>query len=95
MDPAQVKAQYGGQITLYGSLDVIDGLMQRDGPELDDYITRRFEIYAPGGGFIFNAGHFIQPDIPPERLIRAYRLVNDLARRYGTLSQRAVGAFNL
>jgi uroporphyrinogen decarboxylase len=85
MDPRQIKAQYGDRLTLYGSLDVIDGLMQYDGPELDDYITRRFEIYAPGGGFIFNAGHFIQPDIPVQRLIRAYRLANVLANSYGTL----------
>ena len=33
-------------------------------------------------GFIFNGGHFIQPDIPPMRLVRAYRLVNELAWKY-------------
>ena len=65
-----------------GSLDVIDGLLAYDGEELDEYITRRFAIYAPGGGFIFNGGHFIQPDIPPMRLVRAYRLVNELAKQY-------------
>ncbi len=83
MVPAEIKAQYGDRIALYGSLDVIDGLLKYDGAALEEYITRRFEIYAPGGGFIFNGGHFIQPDIPPRRLVDAYRVVNHLARQYG------------
>jgi len=84
MDPRLMKARYGDRIVVYGSLDIIDGLLQYEGAALDDYITRRFEIYAPGGGFIFNTGHFVQPDIPPQRLIRAYALVNELARKYGS-----------
>ncbi|NBZ87077.1 uroporphyrinogen decarboxylase family protein [Stagnihabitans tardus] len=85
IDPAEVKAKWGDKITIYGSLDVVDGLLKYDGDELDEYITQRFHIYAPGGGFIFNGGHFIQPDIPPMRLVRAYRLVNELAAKYRTL----------
>jgi uroporphyrinogen decarboxylase len=84
MDPKLVKEKYGDKIVLYGSLDVIDGLLKYDGKALEDYITRRFEIYAPGGGFIFNTGHFVQPDIPPRRLIHAYSVVNELARKYGS-----------
>lgn len=85
MDPALIKREFGDQIVIYGSLDVIDGLYAYDGEALDDYITKRFEIYAPNGGFIFNTGHFVQPDIPPQRLIRAYTLASELARQYGTL----------
>jgi uroporphyrinogen-III decarboxylase len=68
---------------IYGSLDVVDGLLLHDGAALDDYITQRFEIYPPGGGFIFNTGHFVQPDLPPRRLLQAYRRVNELAVQYG------------
>jgi uroporphyrinogen decarboxylase len=84
MDPLTIKEKFGGKVVVYGSLDVIDGLLAYEGEELDDYITKRFEIYAPGGGFIFNTGHFVQPDIPPQRLMRAYRLANELSRKYGT-----------
>jgi uroporphyrinogen decarboxylase len=84
MDPKQIKATYGEKIVVYGSLDVVDGLYSHEGAALDQYITDRFEIYAPGGGFIFNTGHFVQPDIPPERLVRAYTLANELASRYGS-----------
>jgi uroporphyrinogen decarboxylase len=84
MDPKTIKAQYGNKLTIYGSLDIIDGLLAYDGEALDQYITDRFEIYAPGGGFIFNTGHFVQPDIPPQRLARAYTVANKLAAGYGS-----------
>jgi uroporphyrinogen decarboxylase len=84
MDPQLIKDNYGDKFVCYGSLDVIDGLLAYDGQALADYITKRFEIYAPGGGFIFNTGHFVQPDIPPRRLVQAYTLVNELAKKYGT-----------
>lgn len=84
MDPETIKAQYGDKFVIYGALDVVDGLYSHEGEALDEYITKRFEIYAPGGGFIFCTGHFVQPDVPPARLVRAYRLANELATRYAT-----------
>lgn len=83
MDPATVKQRYGDKLVIYGSLDVVDGLLAYQGDALEDYIAQRFAIYAPGGGFIFNTGHFVQPDIPPARLLHAYSVVNRLARQYG------------
>ena len=61
----------------------MDALLLQEVVPLADYITRRFAIYAPGGGFIFNTGHMVQPDTPPQRLVGAYRLANELAARYG------------
>jgi uroporphyrinogen decarboxylase len=84
MEPQHIKEKYGDKLVIYGSLDVVDGLYKYEGEALDQYITQRFEIYGPGGGFIFNTGHFVQPDIPPERLIRAYTVANKLALRYGS-----------
>ena len=83
MDPQTIKQDYGDKLVIYGSLDVVDGLYAYQGEELDAYISRCFDIYGPGGGFIYCTGHFVQPDIPPERLLRAYRLVNQLAQKYG------------
>ncbi|MEZ4769398.1 MAG: uroporphyrinogen decarboxylase family protein [Caldilineales bacterium] len=87
MDPLTVKQQYGDKLVIYGSLDVVDGLLAYQGDVLEEYIARRFAIYAPGGGFIFNTGHFVQPDIPPARLLHAYSVVNRLARHYGTQAE--------
>ena len=84
MVPQTIKEQYGDKFVIYGSLDVVDGLLAYDGDALAQYITERFHIYAPGGGFIFNTGHFVQPDIPPQRLMGAYKVVNELANQYGS-----------
>ncbi len=84
MDPKTIKTQYGDKFIIYGSLDVIDGLLAYEGEALEQYITERFKIYAPEGGFIFNTGHFVQPDIPPERLFHAYTVANEMARKYGS-----------
>lgn len=84
MDPVGLKKDYGDKITFYGSLDVIDGIRTNEGDDLTDYITKRFEIYAPNGGFIFHSAHFIQPDVPPERLLHAYTIANNLAGRLGS-----------
>ena len=87
MDPAMIKEKYGDKFVIYGSLDVVDGLYMFDGEALDEYISKRFEIYAPSGSFIFCSGHFVQPDVPPRRLVRAYRLANELARKFGTVKE--------
>jgi uroporphyrinogen decarboxylase len=89
MDPQTVKDGYGDRIVLYGSLDVVDGLLTHDGDRLDEYIRRRFEIYAPGGGFIYCTGHFVQNDIPPLRLVQAYTTVARLAATYGQVTESA------
>jgi len=84
MNPRQIKDDYGDKLVIYGSLDVVDGLLAFEGDALEKYIADRFAIYAPGGGFIFNTGHFVQPDIPPQRLLHAYRVANEQAQRYGS-----------
>ena len=84
MDPQAVKAGYGDKLVVYGSLDTVDALLLQEDAALADYIAGRFAIYAPGGGFIFNTGHMVQPDTPPQRLVGAYRLASELATRYGT-----------
>jgi uroporphyrinogen decarboxylase len=85
MDPRTVKAKYGDKLVIYGGLDTVDALILQDAEQLDEYLRERFAIYAPGGGFILNTGHLVQPDTPPARLIRVYRLANELARQYGTV----------
>jgi uroporphyrinogen decarboxylase len=82
MVPELLKNNFGDKITFYGSLDTVEGLNLYDGEELKNYIKKRFEIYAPGGGFIFNTGHFVQPEIPIERLIYAYEIANQYSKLY-------------
>ena len=85
MVPSELKKTYGEQVTFYGSLDVIDGIRTHEGDALEAYISERFRVYAPGGRFIFHSGHFIQPDVPAERLLHAYTIANRLAREHSSL----------
>jgi uroporphyrinogen decarboxylase len=87
MDPSTMKERYGDKLVFYGALDTIDALLMEDEESLAQYIRDRFAIYAPGGGFIFNTGHFVQPDTPPQRLTRAYGLALELARQYNSLGE--------
>jgi uroporphyrinogen decarboxylase len=84
MDPETIKASYGDKLVIYGSLDTVDALLLQEDAALADYIAGRFAIYAPGGGYIFNTGHMVQPDTPPQRLVGAYRLARQLAGAYGS-----------
>jgi uroporphyrinogen-III decarboxylase len=43
-------------------------------------VRRRIRVFAPGGGFVFNAIHNIQQETPPENVAAAY----DAARTAGT-----------
>ena len=43
-------------------------------------VEKRISEMAPGGGFIFNQVHNIQPQVPPENVLRMF----DTAFQYGT-----------
>lgn len=91
MDPATIKAAYGDKLVIYGSLDTVDHLLLEDEAALAQVIADRFAIYAPGGGFIFNTGHMVQPDTPPQRLLRAYAVARQLAEQYATVAEEDGG----
>jgi uroporphyrinogen decarboxylase len=43
-------------------------------------VKENIEIFAPGGGFIFNQVHNIQADVPPENIVAMF----DEAQKSGT-----------
>jgi uroporphyrinogen decarboxylase len=79
MDPEYVKENYGEKIVIHGGLDIMDAMIRLSDEELRDYVRKQFEIFKPGGGFIFSGSHLIQPDIDPKRLCMVYELANELA----------------
>jgi uroporphyrinogen decarboxylase len=50
--------------------------------EVAQHVREQIEIFAPGGGFVFNQIHNIQADIKPENIVamfdtaRAFRYEN-------------------
>ena len=47
-----------------------------------EQVLRRCEIFAPGGGFVFNNCHNIQAGVPPENIVAMF----DAAYEYGFYS---------
>jgi len=73
MDPAWLKATYGDKLTFWGGGIETQGVLQYGTPEdVRAQVKERMEIFAPGGGFVFNPDHNIQPNTPPENIIAAY-----------------------
>jgi len=79
MDPAQLKADFGDQITFWGGgCDTQHVLPFATPDEVAQHVRERIEIFAPGGGFVFNAIHNIQADIAPENIVAMF----DTAREF-------------
>jgi len=83
MDPRKLKAEFGDQITFWGGgCDTQQVLPNATPDEIKQHVTERAEIFAPGGGFVFNQIHNIQADIPPENIVAMYDAA--LAFQYST-----------
>jgi uroporphyrinogen decarboxylase len=49
-------------------------------------VRRQIDIFAPGGGFVFNQVHNIQANVPPENIIAML----DAAWAHGTYNSRVM-----
>jgi hypothetical protein len=80
MDPSWLKSEFGGKITFWGGgVDTQKTLPFASPEEVEQEVAKRIRIFAPGGGFVFNAIHNIQQGTPPANIVAAY----DTARKTG------------
>ena len=77
MEPAMLKAKYGDRIVFWGGgVDTQKTLPAGTPPKVKAEVTERIKTLKKGGGFIFNAIHNIQADVPVENfaaMLEAYR----------------------
>lgn len=79
MSPRELKREYGADITFWGGgVDTQSTLPFGSPDEVRAEAIERIKIFGPGGGFVFNAIHNIQP-APAENLIALFSVV----REYG------------
>ena len=79
MEPEKLKSEFGDQITFWGGgCDTQQVLPNATPTEIRQHVTKRINILAPGGGFVFNPIHNIQANIPPENIVALF----DAARKY-------------
>jgi uroporphyrinogen decarboxylase len=68
MDLVELKERFGDRITFWGGVDTHRILNKGSVEEVRRETRRVIEILSPGGGFILNSVHNIQPDVPPENI---------------------------
>ena len=70
MDPARLKAEFGQDVTFWGGgADTRYVLNEGTPTEVKEHVTELLEIFAPGGGYVFNTVHNILPDVGPENIM--------------------------
>lgn len=80
MDPVQIKKEFGKDITFWGGgCDTRHVLNHGTPQQVKDDVKRRMEIFAPGGGFVFNTVHNILPDVPPQNVVALFEAVEEFS----------------
>jgi uroporphyrinogen-III decarboxylase len=79
MDPATLKARYGGQIAFWGGgIDTQHLLPFGTAADVRTQVEERCRILGAGGGFVFNSIHNVQARTPVENIVAMF----DTVRRF-------------
>jgi uroporphyrinogen decarboxylase len=82
MEPEKLKREFGDDITFWGGGADTRSVLNRMEPEqVRDHVQERLEIFAPGGGFVFNTVHNIMPDVPPENIVAMFEAIESFNNR--------------
>ena len=80
MEAERLKKDFGNDITFWGGGADTRHILNRGTPqEVKDDVRRRIDIFAPGGGFVFNTIHNILSDVPPENIEAMFEAVAESA----------------
>jgi uroporphyrinogen decarboxylase len=73
MNPRHLKQEFGRHVTFWGGgCDTRHVLNRRSPGEVKRHVLERLEVFAPGGGFVFNTVHNILPEVPPENIVAMF-----------------------
>jgi uroporphyrinogen decarboxylase len=71
MVPGELKSEFGEDISFWGGGCDTQGTLPYGKPDdVEEEVKRRISELAPGGGYVFNQIHNIQPQVPPENIVR-------------------------
>jgi len=78
MEAAGLKEQFGKDVTFWGGgVDTQKTLPFGTVDEVRAEVAERVRIFGPGGGFVFNTIHNVQPLSPPENVLAVYKTVRE------------------
>jgi uroporphyrinogen decarboxylase len=70
MDPVRLKREFGADLTFWGGgCDTQHTLPHDTAQGVVTEVKRLLDIFAPGGGYVFNQVHNLQADVPPENVV--------------------------
>ena len=77
IDLKDIKDNWGDKLTIHGGLELRYYLSRAPEEELVKHVKDNMLTCKPGGGFIFNTEHTVQPDTSLERVELAYKTALD------------------
>lgn len=81
MDIADIKKNFGKDLVLWGGgIDTQKILPFGTEQEIRDSVKKTIDILAPGGGFVFNTVHTIQPEVPPQNIMAMIETLNEYGK---------------
>ena len=80
MVPEELKRDFGDKVVFWGgAIDTQHVLPTATPEEVAKQVRRSIGAFMPGGGYVFNNVHNIQPGVPPENIVAMF----DTAYEYG------------
>ena len=81
MDTPAMKKRYGRKLSFWGGGCDTQHVLNRCGPaEIREEVRRRIADLAPGGGFVFNPVHNIQPLVEPTNIVAMFQAAQAFGR---------------
>jgi hypothetical protein len=82
MDAVELKKTYGDRLVFWGGgVDTQNTLPFGTPAQVREEVLRRCEVFAPGGGFVFNTVHNIQARTPVENIVAMLDAVHEFNGR--------------
>lgn len=81
MDASELKKKFGKHLSFWGGGCDTQQVLPRGTPaEVRQEVRRRIRELAPGGGFVFNPVHNIQPFVPPENVVAIFKAAQEFGQ---------------
>ena len=81
MEPSGLKKDFGNDICFWGGGVETQKILPTGTPQqVREDVKRNIETLAPGGGFVFNTVHNIQPDVPVENIMAMVEALQDYGK---------------
>jgi len=81
MNPVELKQEFGKSVTFWGGgVDTQHTLPFGTPEDVRKEVLERISVFGPGGGFVFNTIHNVQPQVPIYNALVLYQTVRENGR---------------